>query len=37
MFTVFEDAEKIFKSIKAGAKGYILKKLKTRYYHSITT
>ena len=25
MFTVFEDNEKIFKSIKAGAKGYILK------------
>ena len=25
MFTVFEDDEKIFKSLKAGAKGYILK------------
>lgn len=25
MFTVFEDNDKIFKSIKAGAKGYILK------------
>lgn len=25
MFTVFEDNEKIFRSIKAGAKGYILK------------
>ena len=25
MFTVFEDNEKIYKSIKAGAKGYILK------------
>ena len=25
MFTVFEDAEKIFSSLKAGAKGYILK------------
>jgi len=25
MFTVFEDAQKIFKSLRAGAKGYILK------------
>jgi DNA-binding NarL/FixJ family response regulator len=29
MFTVYEDDDKIFESIKAGAKGYILKKAST--------
>ena len=31
MFTVFEDNDKIFKSVKAGAKGYILKNSEIEY------